>query len=183
MNMLAEVKAFEYLYEQSFTGIAKLRQQPDRRTVDFIAMRNSQRYAVEVTRLGLAQAKRKKPEYDKLSKPPFLYIIDSKQPRNITRIEEDIYDKIIDKYPQIREFCLNSTGKWKGVLLVSNGRDYFVARRYGNKEYELQPRTVGKVLTRVWKALHESKVQYEYLHHIVVTMGKDLEKAIAFPPL
>jgi len=182
INILAEVKAFEFLHKHGFRDIARVKRRKDGRTVDFTAKRNRQDYAVEVTRLGLASSKRKKPQLDKLSSPPLLTIIDSKEPQNRNRIEEDIFDEVIDKYPQIRGFCQRSVCVWKGILVISNGRDYFVAGRYENKLYELQPSTVCKTLKKVWKLLKEEQ-KYECLHHILITMGKDLGKAIIYPEL
>lgn len=182
INILAEVKAFEFLHKHSFRDVTKIKRKKDAKTVDFTAKRNSQNYAVEVTRLGLARSDKKKPKLDKLSRPPWLTIIYSKEPQNKRRIAEDIYDEVIDKYPQIREFCQRQIGIWKGMLVISNGRDYFVAGRYENKLYELQPSTVREILKQEWKLLKEGQ-EYKYLHHILITMGKDLGKAIIYPEL
>jgi hypothetical protein len=182
INILAEVKAFEFLHKHGFRDITKIKREKDVKTVDFTAKRNSQNYAVEVTRLGLARSDRKKPKLDKLSKPPWLTIIDSKEPQNRMRIAEDIYDEVIDKYPQVKEFCQRQVGVWKGILFISNGRDYFVVGRYENKLYELQPSTVHEILKQEWKLLKEGQ-EYECLHHILITMGKDLGKAIIYPEL
>ena len=182
INILAEVKAFEFLHEHGFRDIARVKRKKGGKTVDFTARRNRQNYAVEVTRLGLASSKRKKPQLDKLSSPPLLTIIDSKEPQNRSRIEQDIFDEVTDKYPQIREFCQRQAGVWKGMLVISNGRDYFVANRYENKLYELEPSTVRRILEQEWKLLKEGQ-EYECLHHISITMGKNLEKATIYPEL
>ena len=182
INMLAEVKAFEFLHRQGFRDIARVKRKKGTKTVDFTAKRNRQNYAVEVTRLGLASSKRKQPELDKLSKPPRLTIIFSNEPQNIKRVAEDISDEVIDKYPQVREFCQRQAGVWKGILVISNGRDYFVASRYENKLYELEPSTVRRILEQEWKLLKEGQ-EYECLHHILITMGKNLEKATIYPEL
>lgn len=182
INILAEVKTFELLCHYGFRDISKIKREKATKTVDFTAKRNGQNYAVEVTRLGLAKSDRKKPKLDKLSKSSLLTIIDSKEPKNRSRIAEDIYDEIIDKYPQIKEFCQRETGVWKGMLIISNGRDYFVAGRYENKLYELQPRTVAQVLKQEWESLKQWQ-EYECLHHIVITMGKDIDKVIIHPNL
>jgi hypothetical protein len=182
INILAEVKAFELLHRWGFRGITKIKREQGTKTVDFTAKRNSQNYAVEVTRLGLARSERKKPEYDKLSRPPLFTMIDSKEPKNRSRIGEDIYDEIIDKYPQIREFCQRQFRDWKGILIISNGRDYFVAGRYENKLYELQPGTVAQVLKQEWESLKQGQ-GCECLHHIAITMGKHADKAIIYPSL
>jgi hypothetical protein len=182
INILAEVKAFEFLHRHGFRDIARVKRKKGAKTVDFTAKRNRQDYAVEVTRLGLASSKRKKPELDKLSRPPVPIVVDSKEPQNRNRIGEDIRDEVIDKCPQIREFCQRQAGVWKGVLVISNGRDYFVASRYEDKLYELEPSTVRRILEQEWKLLKEGQ-GYECLHHILITMGKNLEKATIYPEL
>lgn len=182
INILAEVKAFEFLHEHGFSDIARVKRKKGEKTVDFTARRNRQNYAVEVTRLGLASSKRKQPELDRLSKPPRLTIIFSNKPQNTKRIAEDISDEVIDKYPQVREFCQRQAGVWKGILVISNGRDYFVASRYENKLYELEPSTVRRILEQELKLLKEGQ-EYECLHHILITMGKNLEKATIYPEL
>jgi hypothetical protein len=181
INMLAEVKAFEFLCRHGFKDIVKVKRKEGVKTVDFTAKRNEQNYAVEVTRLGFASSKRKQPELDKLSRPPLFTIIDSKEPQNTKRIAEDISDEVIDKYPQVREFCQRQAGLWKGILVISNGRDYF-ASRDENKLYELEPFTVRRILGQEWKFLKEGQ-EYECLHHILITMGKNLEEAAIYPEL
>jgi hypothetical protein len=182
INMLAEVKAFELLDRHGFRDIARVKRRKDAKTVDFTAKRNRQNYAVEVTRLGLASSERKQPQLDKLSSPPLLTIVDSKEPQNRNRIKEDIFDEVIDKYPQIRDFGQTQAGVWKGILVISNGHDYFVASRYENKLYELEPSTVRRILEQQWKLLKEGQ-ENECLHHILITMGKNLEKATIYPEL
>ena len=119
--------------------------------------KGNQYYAIEVTRLSLATANRK-------------------------RIAEDIYDAVVAKYSQINGFYKRKTGKWGGILVISNGRDYFVAGRYEERNCELQPRTVAAVLEQEWKSL-KITLNYTYLHHIVITMGKDVNKAVVDPRL
>jgi hypothetical protein len=182
INILAEVKTVELLHKYRFKDITKIKPKKDAKTVDFTANRNNQNYAVEVTRLGLASSARKKPKLDKLSRPPLLTIISSNKPQNMNRIVNDIYDEVIDKYPQVREFCQRQGDVWRGILVISNGRDYFVVCRYENKLYEIQPSTVHKILKQEWKSLKEGQ-EYECLHHILITMGKDLSKAIIYPEL
>jgi hypothetical protein len=182
INMLAEVKAFEFLHRQGFRDIARVKRKKGAKTVDYTAKRNRQNYAVEITRLGLASSERKQPQFEESSSSPFLTVIDSKRPQNTKRIAEDISDEVIDKYPQVREFCQRQAGVWKGILVISNGRDYFVAPRYVNKLYELEPSTVRRILELEWKLLKEGH-GYECLHHILITMGKNLEKATIYPEL
>jgi hypothetical protein len=182
INILAEVKACERLHKYGFSDITKTKRKKDAKTVDFTAKRNNQHYAVEVTRLGLASSDKKKPALDKSSRPPWLTIMDSKETQNTRRIAEDIYDKVIDKYPQIREFCQKQDNLWKGILVISNGRDYFVAGRYENKLYELRPHTVAQVLKQEWESLKKEQ-EYDFLNHIIITMDKDTDKVIVHPNL
>ena len=182
INMLAEVKAFEFLHRHGFRDIARVKRKKGTKTVDFTAKRNRQNYAVEVTRLGLASSERKQPQLEESSSPPFLAVIASERPQNTKRIAEDISDEVIDKYPQVREFCQRQNGAWKGILVISNGRDYFAASTYENKLYELEPSTIRRILKQEWKSLEEGK-RHECLHHILITMGKDLKKAAIYPEL
>ena len=182
INMLAEVKAFEFLHRHGFRDIARVKRKEGAKTVDFTAKRNRQNYAVEVTRLGLASSERKQPQLEESSSPPFRIVIASNRPQNTKRIAEDISNEVIDKYPQVREFCQRQTGVWKGILVISNGRDYFVASRYENKLYELEPSTARRILEQAWKLLKEGQ-GYECLHHILITMGKNLEEAAIYPEL
>jgi hypothetical protein len=181
-NILAEVKAFEFLHRHGFRDIARIKRKKGAKTVDFTARRNRHNYAVEVTRLGSARSERKQPQLEESSSPPSLIVIDSKRPQNTRRIAEDISDEVLDKYPQVREFCQRQAGVWKGILVISNGRDYFVASRYENKLYELEPSTVRKILEQEWKLLKQGQ-GYECLHHILITMGRNLDKAIIYPEL
>lgn len=181
-DILAEVKGVEILDYKRFINITKIKREQSAKTVDFSAIKNNQNYAIEVTRLGLAKSDRKKPKLNKLSRLPLLTIIDSKEPENVSRIEEDVYGEITDKYPQIKNFCQRESGIWKGILIISNGRDYFLGR-HENKLYELQTSTVPRVATQVWETLEESEIDYEYLHHIMITMSKYVEKAFIHPKL
>ena len=61
IDILAEVRAFEFLYSQDFKDIADIKRVAGARTVDFTAQRNNEKYAAEVTRLGLAQSEEKQP--------------------------------------------------------------------------------------------------------------------------
>lgn len=61
IDVLAEVKAFEFLCRHGFRDITKIRRKGGAKTVDYTATRDNQNYAVEVTRLGLAQSYGKQP--------------------------------------------------------------------------------------------------------------------------
>jgi len=190
INILAEVKAFEILHEHSFRAITKIKRKKDAKTVDFIAKKDMQDYAIEVTRLGLAQADRKKPVYMVRDKLPAhnipgirnlvgeFVILSGKD--NMPRIRETINDAIESKYRQIKEFCQNQHSLTKGILFISSGRDYFVANRYARNEFELSPKAVKEALKHEWESIKQHNT-YENLHHIIVTICKDLKKAIIYP--
>jgi len=175
-DTIAEVKVTEILVHYPFADITKVISKQDSMTVDFTATRNNQHYAVEVTRLGIPKSDRKKPE---LEKAPVI-MIDSKNPKNISRFIEDIYDEVLDKYTQIKEFCQLEKGTWKGVLAISRGRDYFLGR-HDKKLYELQPMVTCKAPEQVWMMLKETEISYEYLNHIVLIRDKCLDNVIIYP--
>lgn len=193
INTLAEVKAFEFLYEQDFSDITKIKRKKDTKTVDFTAKRNGQNYAVEVTRLGLAQTDRKKPKYMVQDRLPHHNILGIRQlegefflisgKENIPRIGESIFDTIGNKYTQIREFCQAQSNHCKGILIISTGRDYFVMNKYARTEFEITPKAVEEALKKVWNLLIEEQGNLKYLHNVVITIGKDLKKAIIYPEL
>jgi len=191
LDLLAEVKAFEFLCAYGFRDITKETRTSEARTVDFIASRGEQTYAVEVTRLGIMQSDRKQPVFDEqISTLTYADCEDadgleisiiSNQGINTDRLEEEIYDASNTKYDQMRDFCLTKTGNWKGLLFLSSGRDYFVAGRFENQNFEITPkRDFLEALGRVRRCLiNEDRVNY--LHYWVITRGKDLQKAIVFP--
>jgi hypothetical protein len=197
INILAEVKAFEFLHKHGFRDIIKLRREQDAKTVDFTAKRNKQIYAVEVTRLGLAQADRKKPRHmveDNLIRHTISgenklvsecvgkwFLTSGKE--NIPRIIETIRDAINSKYPQIKEFCQIQGGDWNGMLIISTGRDYFIMNKYAKTEFEMTQNAVEKALREVWNLRRYEQGEHKYLHHVVVTMTKDLSQAIIYPRL
>lgn len=193
VDILAEVKAFEFLHTHSFTHVNNVKRQASAKTVDFSAKRNNQNYAVEATRLGLAQSNNKQPVYTrkagmidyktKCEDANGLEIRTMHQGLNKARIEREIGDAVTQEYPQIKEFCQAQTGSWKGILLISSGRDYFVMQRYENKSYEITPKKdFFDACEQVWQTL-KAEGKDNYLHHLVITKGKDLGKAIIYPEL
>jgi len=191
IDMLAEVKAFEFLCRHSFRDIAKMRRKPDAKTVDFTAKRINQNYAVEVTRLGLALSEKKQPVFSyKVSTLDYskkcvdadgfeVSMID--EGLNKERIEIDVNDAIERKYPQIKEFCQVKGSAWRGILFMSSGRDYFVMRRYENKGYEQTPKKdFYEALGQIRQYLREQQ-RDKCLHHLVITRDKDLGKAVISP--
>ena len=193
VDMLAEIKAFEFLCRHGFRDIAKIRRTPNAKTVDFTAKRINQNYAVEVTRLGLALSEKKQPEFSfKVSTLDYSKKCVDADGYEVSRIDEglnknrikrDVNDAIERKYPQIKEFCQAKGGACRGILFISSGRDYFAMRRYENKEYEQTPkRDFYEALRQIWQYL-QGQQKDKYLHHLVITRGKDSEKAIISPDL
>jgi hypothetical protein len=193
VNTLAEVKAFEILYNHDFTNITKINRQKNKKTVDFTASRDKVNYAIEVTRIGLVQAERKKPVYMVKDKIPSHNIPGVRNLKgeffimsgvdNIPRTEEIISDTIQKKYNQIKEFCQFQGSLIKGILFISSGRDYFVMKKYAKTEFEMHPSAVNEAIKQVWYLLKEDTSVYKYLHHVIITLSKDVEKTIIFPNL
>ena len=194
IDVLAEVKAFEFLCRHGFRDITKIRRKRGAKTVDYTATRDNQNYAVEVTRLGLAQSYGKQPRYtfrvstidygtecEDADGCEFSVITER---INVGRLEKEITDAVNRKYPQIKSFCQTEADMWKGTLIVSSGRDYFVMGRYENKAYDQTPeRDFRQALEQLWSRLRQEPADYRYLYHLVVTRGKDLAKAITYPSL
>jgi len=194
IDMLAEVKACEFLCRHGFRDITKIRPIPHAKIVDYTATRNNQNYAVEVTRLGLAQSYGKQPRYtlrvstidygtecEDADGCEFSVITEG---INVGRLEKEITDAVNRKYPQIKSFCQTEADMWKRILIVSSGRDYFATGRYENKAYDQTPeRDFRQALEQLWSRLRQEPADYRYLDHLVVTRGKDLAKAITYPSL
>jgi len=103
------------------------------------------------------------------------------QSLNVCRLGKEISDAIDSEYLQIKEFCLSSTNVQKGVIIISSGRDYFVMGKYENKEYEITPNEdFITALKTTWKLI-EQEGRSDYLNHIVITRGKNLNNAIVYP--
>lgn len=194
IDMLAEVKAFEFLCRHGFRDITKIGRKRGAKTVDYTATRDNQNYAVEVTRLGLAQSPQKQPRYA-LRTSTINYGTQCEDADgcefsvinegiNVGRLKTEITDAVNRKYPQIKSFCQTEADKWKGILIVSSGRDYFVMGRYENKAYDQTPESDSRAaLEQLWSRLGQEPTDYRYLHHLVVTRGKDLAKTITYPSL
>jgi len=191
VDMLAEVKAFEFLCRYGFRDIIKIKHLPNAKTVDFTAKLNNQIYALEVTRLGLSSSDKKQPVYSfihstlkydaKCEDADGLEISMIGEKLNKERIEEEIYDAIGHEYPQLKEFCQTEDDNWRGIIFISSGRDYFAARKYENKAYEQTPKEdFSSALEQLWQHL-KGEQRDKYLHHLVITRGKDLRKAIVSP--
>jgi len=191
IDILAEVKAFEFLHNQGFSDIASVERQSVSKTVDFTAKRNDRNHAIEVTRLGLAQSEKKQPVYyykastidytTKCEDASGYEVSMMTEGLNNERIRKEICDAIQRKYSQIKEYCEREAGTWRGVLIVSSGRDYFAMGKYENKAYDQTPeKDFLEALEEVWERFKE-KQKDEFLHRIVIIRGKDLRKAVICP--
>ena len=188
IDLLAEVKAFEFLHSRGFKNIANVKRLTGARTVDFTAQANGEDYAIEVTRLGLAQSEKKQPahayevdtiSYAKCEDANGFRVTMITEGLNVCRLTREISDAIGNKYAQMNDFCQKKGGGWKGIIFISSGRDYFLMGKYENKKYEITPnKDFQAALAEIWKEL---KGQASWLSQIVITRGKDLTKAIMFP--
>ena len=143
IDVLAEVKGFELLHNQGFSEIYNVKRSSFK-TVDFIAKRNEKKYAIEVTRLGLSQSEKKQPQftnkisslkYDKCEDATGWELSIITAGNNVDRLKIEIEDAINKKHEQIQQFCESQKGAWNVILLISSGRDYFIMKKYENKEY------------------------------------------------
>ena len=181
INTLAEVKTFEVLYSNHFEDVKKIKPTQGK-TVDFTATQKGQNYAVEVMRFGLTQSKKKEPRYlINIENTKFIVqLINGKD--NIPIFKNIIRYAIQKKFPQIKDFCQRQQGQWNGILLLSIGRDYFIANKYANNPFNLTPSSTLHALKSEWDSIIQN-TQYEYLKHVVITIGKDLDKIIIHPAL
>lgn len=188
VDMLAEVKAFEFLYNQGFKNISSIRRTATTKTVDFTSQKGKENYAIEVTRLGLAQSTEKQPvqaykvdtlTYETCGDADGYRSTCKTEGLNVPRLAREISDAINNKYVQIKDFCQREEDKWKVILFISSGRDYFPMRKYENKEYEDTPDSDFR--TAITDICRELGNQVSYLDYIVITRGKDLGKAIVYP--
>jgi len=184
IDMLAEVKAFEFLYNWEFKDITYLRQKADTRTVDFTARINGDNYAIEVTRLGLPQSDTKKPVYLAKGSSPNQGILEwflISGSDNVPKFKKTIAAAIENEYRQVEEFCLKQSGVWKGIVIISVGRDYFVTK-YARRDLDMFPNRIRETVKDVWNMLKENqKSSYQYLHHVAVILGKTLDKVLIHP--
>lgn len=193
IDMLAEVRAYEFLCRYGFKETKKIRRKSDYKTVDFTAKRDNLNYAIEVTRLGLAQSDEKQPIYDHRvstlsyekkceDAEGFEVRLPPKESLNVERIERETYDAVDHKYKKFSDFLKKNDNSWKGILFISSGQDYFKMHRYENKGYDdVCENDFLEALRKVWQSITKEQ-RNKYLHHIIITRGKDLGKAIVSPP-
>lgn len=169
-EILAQVKAFECLSKRGFRNITTIDSLQNRLQVDYIVRKSPDYYAVVVTRLSSAKyAEEHRSEYD--------------EPHVMRLLATDITYAINQKYPQLKEFCQKNIGINKGIIFMSSGRDYFGNKKYENKLYGLRPAKVFGVLNKEWRKRKEGRENYKYLHHVVITTGRNVWNAIIYPSL
>jgi hypothetical protein len=176
IDLLAEVRAFEFLNSSDFKEIKKIKRAKDMRTVDFTTVRSSQIYAVEVTRLGLSSSDSKKPVYIK-NKADVKMVFG---PDNRPIFSKLIRDAAERKYNQIKIFCNKFGGNYRGIIVVSAGRDYFISNEYVNNVMNMLPESVRIVLEQEWGAIGQGR---EYLNHLVMILGKKPSDVIVYPSI
>jgi hypothetical protein len=193
IDILAEVRAFEFLCRNAFKETQKIIPNRSYKSVDFTAKKDNITYAIEVTRLGLSLSSEKQPVYD-YQVGTFDYGEKCKdatgwevrgtpeEELNVERITNEIYDAINNEYKQLSDYLKKYDNSRKGVLLISDGQDYFKAGKYENKRYdEVCINDFQEALRKIWDYIKEENRE-KYLHHIIITRGKDLGKVIVSPP-
>jgi hypothetical protein len=168
MEILVQVKAFEFLSKSRFRQITAIGSKQNRSQVDFIGNMHKVLYAIVSTRLYSAQRIE-----EHLAEYGEHYVIIS--------LKSDITHAIDQKYPQLANVYRTRFGIDKGIIFISSGRDYFGHIKYENSLYGLQPSKIHAVLNKVWATQKSRAKSYKYLHHIVITTGRKIENAIAYP--
>jgi len=167
-EILAQVKAFEFLSKLGFKQIAAVDREQTRLQVDFTASMFKGFYAIIATRLYSAKRiEEHRAEYDER------YVMKS--------LKNDIVYAINQKYPKLENFCLTHFGINKGIIFISSGRDYFGHIKFENSFYGLQPSKIKAVLNKEWATRKSGEKSYKYLHHIVITTGRNVGNAIIYP--
>ena len=169
-EMLAQVKAFEYLSKLGFRNITTIDSLHNRLQVDYIARESGDYYAIVVTCLYSAKhSEEHRSEYDE---------------NHVMRLlATDISNAINQKYPQLKDFCQKTIGVKRGIIFISSCRDYFGYKKYENKLYGLRPPKVSVVLNKEWRKRKEGQEYYKYLHHVVITTGRNVRNAITYPSM
>ena len=169
-EILAHVKCFEFLSKAGLKNITKVDQCHNNLQVDFKARKLNDYYAIVVTYLYSAKhIEEHLAEYDEH------YAMKS--------LSNDIAYAINQKYPQIEQFCRTHVGVNKGIIFISSGRDYFGNKKYESKLYGLKLTKVIFALNKEWQTRKKDQKSYQYLHHIVITTGRNVRNAIVYPRL
>jgi hypothetical protein len=173
-DIIVEVEAFEYLHNHRFTEITRLRESP-KCTVDFVAHRSGNTYAIEATRLGIPQSPRKQVK-------PFLKDTLIKGLSGVNAHDRFVYSlssKIKAEYAQLDRFCKAQRDGHSGIVIVSVGRRFFISERTRD-EFNILPNTAQNALAEVW---HKLKMNDSclYLNHLIFIVRRD--RIYAFPDL
>ena len=167
-EILIQVKAFEFLSKSRFRQITAVGSKQNRSQVDFIGNMHKVLYAIVATRLYSA-----KHIEEHLAEYGERYLMRS--------LKNDITHAIDQKYPQLKNVSQTQFGIDKGIIFISSGRDYFGHKKYENSLYGLQQSKIHAVLNKVWTTKKSSEKSYKYLHHIVITKGRNVENALVYP--
>lgn len=187
LDMLAEVRAFEFLFNIGGKNTSYLRQKSKSTTVDFITEIGNDRGAVEVTRIGLPKSTKKKSIFIaedtkrirlKNREHDVTWVLISGEDNRPT-FKKTIGDAINAKYPQIKQFCQIQSETWKGVIAISFGRDYFVTKD-ARRDLSMFPEKIKEAIEMIWR---EQKNAYKYLDYVIFLLGKKLDRAFIYPDL
>jgi hypothetical protein len=181
------MRTIEFLENKGFRHIQHLHQKRLGKTVDFAACRGNVTYAIEVTRVGLPQSDKKQSIFvDEVRKRIsvgsseqdfFIGLIGAED--TFPTFERVIGDAINAKYPQVKQFCQLQNETYKGIIVISFGRDYFVTEHSRN-DLNWYPNDIQKTIQKIYQ---EQRNTLEYMNHIVVLPGKHLDKALTYPAL
>ncbi|MFC1989927.1 hypothetical protein ACFLVW_05140 [Chloroflexota bacterium] len=200
INILAEVKAFEVLYNNHFEDVKKIKLSRSK-TVDFTGTKNGQNYAIEVTRIGIPESPKKASEpylvesltddAGNLAAKLMMYTPDTKKiitDSSNKQVEMSNYEiwsysigsAVKAKYKQLEQYISsNDNRKTKGIIFVSSGRDYFVMCKYARSDMFLG-NTIQGICKELFRKLKKEGV-YPYLHHLIFNPGKQAKEPYVFP--
>lgn len=172
LDVLAEVKTVDYLVHSGFAGITRVIPASTARTTDFVARRLGIRYAVETTRVGLAQSPRKKPKPFVIT--PLMVGLD--RVGTLPAYLATLADAVERKCRQIAGFIASVPDQHQGIVVVSLGWDFFVSQ-HARRDFFLK-QTRQDALVQTWQA---AVAQYPFLSHLVLVANPG--SIVTFPPL
>jgi hypothetical protein len=167
-EILVQVKAFEFLSKWRFRQITAVVSKQNRTQVGFTGNMHKEVYALVATRLYSA-----KHIEEHLAEYGELYLKRS--------LKNDITHAIDQKYPQLTNVYRTCFGVDKGIIFISSGHDYFGLKKYENSLYGLQPPKIHGALNSAWVTRKSGAKSHKYLHHIVITKGRDVENSVVYP--
>jgi hypothetical protein len=169
-EILAQVKAFEFLSKVGFRNITTVDRWQNKLQVEYSARKSPDYHAVVVTRLY--SAKYIEEHLSEYNEEHFVRLLTS-----------DISYAINQEYHKLEQFCKNHVGVDKGIIFVSGGRDYFGNKKLENTLYGLKLTKVMFALNKEWQIHKTDQKSYQYLNHIVITTGRNIRNAIVYPSL